>query len=192
MKKLLVIGALGLIALLVVIWWQLHATVEAAPAVAARAPQVATRMMALPVVPRAVAPAVAPAPPAPGKLDPGSDEFFNMFTERVPVFTSKAAMSCYHRGLRRRTMDQSITLTFVDHIKDGEVTVSDVKVKRSTLGDMQLEACMIDAVAHTHWHDDTLPDVTQDDEVAITPERGGKKYMDDDYVGPEAPPNTPR
>ena len=196
--KWLAVGTAGLLVLLAVLWYEMQETpAVAAPAVAAAAapePQAAARAPTKAY--RAIAAiAAAEEQKQSGKVDPASDQFFYRFTEQVPAVVSSAMMQkCYHGGLHRRSRDQLITLDFIDHIKNGEVTVSDVKVKESSLDDPEMEACMVDAVAHSHWHDDSLPDIQQQDEVTLTPERGGKKYMkeDIDYVGPAAPPNTPR
>ena len=85
-----------------------------------------------------------------------------------------------------------MTLEFTDHVVNGEVTITNVRVERSTLTDKTLEACMIKQIAGTHWHDDALPDWTQEDSVVITPERVVHKYNDDDDDGAAAPADTPR
>jgi hypothetical protein len=189
----LLLGALALIALVIVLWMQLNA-----PVAAAEPPPIAPAAAAQP----AVVPAPAPVAQAmakvaakaddgkPKKIDPASDEFFNRFTDVVPVVLSREAMQkCYHGGLHRRDRDQSITIDFVDHIKDGEVTVSNLKIKMSNLNDKELEDCIMSVVAKAHWHDDSLPDTTQDDQFTLNPERGGKKYTKEnlDYEGPMAP-----
>jgi hypothetical protein len=92
-------------------------------------------------------------------------------------------------------MDQWITISFVGHIKNGEVTFSNVRAKESRLDDKELEDCMLAAVTKAHWHDDSLPDVEQyPDETTLNPERGGKKYLHDsrDDNATPAPPDTPR
>jgi hypothetical protein len=128
-----------------------------------------------------------------GKVVIASDEFMRRFTDAAPAKVSGPAMrSCYHGGLHRVGHDALITVDFKETIKDGEVTMSNVHAKESSLGDPELESCMLNAIAHAHWHDDALPDYSQDDEVTITPERVNKKYNPRDYVGPAAPPNTPR
>ena len=194
MRKLLVVGALAVIALLVVVLYGIHAQVDAAPD--ARAPTsapVASRAAPITHAPVEAA-KVATPPDGDGKVNANSDEFFDRFVERQPKVASRAAMTCYRGGAHRRTMDQWIRFSFVGHIKNGEVTFSDVKAKESRLDDKELEDCMLAAVASAHWHDDSLPDVDHyDDETTLNPERGGKKYMhDNDSDATPAPTDTPR
>jgi len=180
MRRLLVVAALGLIALLAFMLHEIRAEVAVTPAaVPSQAPAASPPA---PVTHAAVELAkAATTPPAPDtKVNANSDEFFDRFVERQPKAASRAAMTCYRGGLHRRTMDQWITFSFVGHIKNGEVTFSDVKAKESRLDDKELEDCMLAAVANAHWHDDTLPDVDHyEDQTTLNPERGGKKYMHD-------------
>jgi hypothetical protein len=192
MRKLLVAGALAVIALLVLVLYEIHAQVNAAPVATSPAPAaVASRPAPITHAPVAK---VATAPDGDNKVNANSDEFFDRFVERQPKVASRAAMTCYRRDTHRRTMDQWIRFSFVAHIKNGEVTFSDVKAKESRLDDKELEDCMLAAVAKAHWHDDSLPDVDHyDDEATLNPERGGKKYMhDNDDDATPAPTDTPR
>jgi len=193
--KLVAVGAVAVIALLVLLWYQM----QAGPATAAPSP----KQDVVPVAPRVAAPspalrAIQAVPSAEeeskdGKVAIASDEFMRRFTDVAPRSVSGPAMrKCYHGGLHRKSRDQLITIDFHETIKDGEVTISNVTAKESSLNDPEMQACMLDAIALVHWHDDKLPDYQQDDEVTITPERVNKKYNPRDYEGPEAPPNTPR
>jgi hypothetical protein len=183
MRKLIVIAACAMFALLVGMLREIRAQVDVVP------PQSSATSMATPIGAKPPAPVTqAPSQPdttavvttADAKVNLNSDEFFDRFVERQPKAASRAAMSCYHRGLHRRTMDQWIRFSFVGHIKNGEVTFSDVKAKESRLDDKELEDCMLAAVANARWHDDSLPDVDRyEDETTLNPERGGKKYMHD-------------
>ena len=195
MKKLLVVGGLGLLVLLIVLWHELRAPALAAPIT--KAPDPVTAPVVAPPPPRAALKAAEVAGTAPtedGKVNVNSDDFFDRFIERNPKMVGRAAMTCYRGGLHRRSMDQYITLSFVGRIKNGEVTYTDVKAKDSQLDDKELENCMVAAVAGAHFHDDSLPDVDRyEDTTTLTPERGGKKYMHEknDHA-PPAPPDTPR
>lgn len=194
MRKLLAVGAFAVIALLVFMLHEIRSQVDAAPIAPAPTPA----PVIAPPPPQARTPIKVAAPvPESGsddKVNPNSDEFLDRFIDRQPRMASQAAMSCYHGGLHRRTMDQWIRFSFVGHIKHGEVTFSDVKTQESRLDDKELEDCMLAAVANAHWHDDSLPDTdSYPDQTTLNPERGGKKYLhaaDDD--APEAPANTPR
>jgi hypothetical protein len=194
MRKLLVVGALAVIALLVLVLYEIRAQVDAAPVAASPASaSVASRPAPVAHAPVEVA-KVATTPDGDNRVNVNSDDFLDRFVDRQPKVASRAAMTCYRGGLHRRTMDQWIRFSFVGHIKNGEVTFSDVKTKESRLDDKVLEDCMLAAVATTHWHDDSLPDVDHyEDETTLNPERGGKKYMhDNDDDATPAPANTPR
>ncbi len=200
--KLLVVGALVVIAFLVVLLHELRTPVDAAPAAVpvARSPIApAIASPPPPVEPAHVEPTKAPTAPPPdtdAKVSVNSDEFFDQFIERQPKAASRAAMTCYAGAASHRlTMNQWIRFSFVGHIKNGEVTFSDVKTKESRLDDKELEDCMLAAVASAHWHDDSLPDVDRyEDEATLNPERGGKKYLRDSRNddAPPAPSDTPR
>jgi hypothetical protein len=195
MQKLLAVGALAVIALLVLILHEIRAQVDAAPAAKAPTPAPVIASPPPPVTQPPVKLAnVAPAPDSDGKVNANSDEFLDRFVDRQPKVASRAAMTCYKGGLHRRTMNQWIRFSFVGHIKNGEVTFTDVKTKQSKLDDKELEDCMLAAVASTHWHDDSLPDVDHyEDETTLNPERGGKKYLhDNDDDATPAPADTPR
>ena len=196
MRKWLALAAIAVVALVIALMRELSET----DATAAPAPQIAAVAAPVPAVTvpppvaRAVEKAVA-SEQKPKKIDMASDEFQNRLLEQVPAVVGSAAMRCYHGGLHRRSRDQLITIEFKEKVTNGEVTMSDVHAKESSLDDPELERCMLDKVAKAHWHDDELPDTPPiDDEVTITPERGGKKYTDENrnYVGAAAPANTPR
>jgi hypothetical protein len=193
-RKLLGVGALAVLALLLVVLYEIHARVDASPVVSAPAAPTSSSVHQTTVAPPLKAKQLATVPDGDAKVNVNSDEFFDRFVERQPRMASSAAMSCYRGGSHRRTMDQWIRFSFVGHIKNGEITFSDVKTKESRLDDKELEDCMLAAVAAAHWHDDTLPDVDRyDDETTLNPERGGKKYLhaNDDDATP-APTDTPR
>jgi hypothetical protein len=192
MRKLLVVGALAVIALLVLVLYEIHAQVDAAPVAAS--PASASASAASRPAPIAPVAKVATTPDGDNRVNANSDDFLDRFVDRQPKVASRAAMTCYRGGSHRRTMDQWIRFSFVGHIKNGEVTFSDVKTKESRLDDKVLEDCMLAAVATAHWHDDSLPDVDHyEDETTLNPERGGKKYMhDNDDDATPAPTNTPR
>lgn len=179
MKKLLAAGAVVVLGLLVLIWYQLHAPADAAPAPAPKAE---------------VAPAAAPADRAQGsglaqaaakvaqetgkpkKVDPASDAFFYKFDDLQPAMLTRNAASCYSGGLDRVGRNAKLKLAFKDKIVNGEVTVTDIKVVEDTIHNKQLTDCFIREVENTKWKDDSLPDWVQDDELVIRPERGMKKY----------------
>jgi len=184
MKKLLAIGSAAVLALLALIWYQLHEPAEAAPAPAAKVEQVAQ-----PVSPRAqdqglakVAQQVAATETKPGKVDPASDAFFYAFDDRAPREPQVNAATCYTGGINRVHRNAKLKLFADIVVKDGEVTYQNVKISpESTITDKTLVDCMVKEVGLTHWHDDTLPDYTLPaDEILIRPERGMKKYTAED------------
>lgn len=178
--RLLIVGALALLVVAIVLWHELNAPIAvAAPQPVAPAAQVAAPAVATPMTQAIAKVAVAAAPQQSGKLDPASDQFFYKFTEVAPVVLTREAMrKCYTGGLHRVDRDSSLTLDFTETIKNGEVTVSNIQInKQSTLADKELETCFINVVGKTHWHDDEFPDLSQQDQITINPERSGRKYL---------------
>ena len=112
----------------------------------------------------------------PEKIDINSDAFFIRFDELVPHLTSRNAAKCYTGGLNRVHRNQKVKLAFKDTIKDGVVTITDVRVVETTIHDKALVDCFVREVASTTWTDEGLPDWQQDDELVIRPERGMKKF----------------
>src|SRR5690606_26923845 len=111
-----------------------------------------------------------------GKIDPASDAFTYRFDERVtPELTMRAA-KCYTGGLNRVHRNQKVKLGYNLKIKDGVVTVHDIRVLETTIHDQALVDCFGREVAKTTWRDDQLPDWQQEDELLIRPERGMKKF----------------
>jgi hypothetical protein len=200
MAKWLAAGGVAIVAILLLLWLQMKDDpAPTAHAVAAPAPPAQIAMAA--AKPEPVKPGAAPAtdePPAaappepepkPGKLDPRSDEFFNKFDDVVPNRLTRNAAKCYEGRHGQLHRNQKLSLRFKTKIVNGEVSVHDVTIKESTIGDPALETCFIQAVQRSTWKDDELPDWEQDDELVIRPERGMKKFWQDnvDYVGAEAP-----
>lgn len=198
--KWLAIGAALLVAMLVALWHSVGAT-SAMPASPPPPDEPAPAPTRAPLVARRAAPAPAPAPDepaAPAKLDPMSDEFFNQFIDLVPHRISRDVAECYTKpGLLHR--NQKLVLTFNVQVRDGVVTVHDVRIKpddpsepenhNNTLNNPALESCFIQKVARATWRNDALPDYDWPDELVIRPERGLKKYWKSnlEYVGAEMP-----
>lgn len=179
MGKWLAAASVAVLALLALIWLQIRSpAAEATPV--ARAPQAASAP-----APTAAAPAselaaigqqVAAAQAQSGKLDPASDAFFYKFDEAVPPALTAEAAKCYTGGLSRVHRNQKVKLGYTIRIKDGVVSVADVKVLESTVADKKLVDCFAREVAQVTWRDDELPDWQQEDELVIRPERGMKKF----------------
>ena len=187
MGKWLAVGGVILVALAVFLWLQIKAPTQDATAapVAAKAevaPQAAPAVVdhAKPVDVAAEA-----KPDKPKKLDPQSDAFFYKFDELQPAQLTRAVVHCYTGGLNRVHRNQKLKLKFKDVIKDGNVSVTDVEVVESTLNNPVMERCMVDSVKAAVWHNDELPDWTQDDILVVRPERGMKKFTKEnlDYEG---------
>jgi hypothetical protein len=192
MGKWLAIGVLALIAVLVVMWQQLDSS-SATPvvSVAAQVTVAPEKIAAVPAPAKPAPEAVAePASDKPQKLDPQSDEFFYKHDEVVVPNLMRSAVKCwenidnkanYHRN-------QSMTIRFKQKIVNGTVTIHDLKIDGSTIKDAALEACFVQQIRNTTWHDDALPDWEQEDEITLGP-RTLKKYTREniEYVGPEAP-----
>jgi len=195
-KWLTAIVGVAVLALLLLLKHELGAgdAIAAPSAVAPAAP------VAKAAAPIEVAPAAAPvakttavpqAPEPAKKLDPQSDAFFYKFDEVVPKILTREAASCYEGHAHLANRNVRLKLAFKTQIANGQVTLHDVKVVDSSLGDQALESCFVRKVQDAHWRDDSLPDWTQDDMLVLRPERGMKKYMkenlDYDGDGPTGP-----
>jgi hypothetical protein len=183
MKKLLAIGSLAIIALLVLIWRQLHEPAEAATVPVAKPASFAPPPVSTPHLDPGLAQAaqkVAAATGKPEKVDVASDAFYYAFEDRAPREPQVNAATCYTGGLTRVHRNAKLKLLADIVVKDGEVTYQNVKVSpESTITDKTLIDCMVREVSGTHWHDDSLPDYTlPHDDILIRPERGMKKYTE--------------
>lgn len=128
----------------------------------------------------AIAAQVAAANPQDGKVSPASDEFFHQFYDVQPAILTRNAAKCYAGGLGRVHRNGKVKLRFTNRIVNGEVKVEDVTVsEETTIGDKRLIDCFVREVAATRWRDDTLPDWSGPDELVIRPERGMKKFTDE-------------
>jgi hypothetical protein len=183
MNKLLAAAAIVVGVLVVLLWLELKAPAEAAvapkaaPTPIAVATDVAKQTEQVEVAKRLAAAAKTDD----GKISKASDEFFYRFDDLQPSMLTRNAAKCYTGGLHRVHRNQKVKLAFTNRIKNGEVTVEDVKVVAdgTTIDDAPLVDCFLKAVADTHWHDDSLPDYTAPDELIIRPERGMKKYTEE-------------
>jgi hypothetical protein len=194
-KWLTAIGGALVLLLLIVLKYEMGGDAVASPSAPVAPAPVAAKApieVAMPAPAPAPAPVKPAAPEPPKKLDPQSDAFFYKFDEVVPKRLTREAAACYegHAHLANRNM--RLKVSFKTQIANGEVTLHDVKVVDSSLGDQALENCFVRKISEAHWRDDSLPDWQQDDMIVIRPERGLKKYMKEnleyDGDGPEGPP----
>lgn len=182
MGKFLFAGALALLALVIVLWFQLKAPAEAAPVPAAVPVERAATQApaAMPADLQKKVEQVAAAQAQPEKMASDSDEFFFKFQDVITQVATRNAMACYTGGLRRVHRNQKLKFMVKDVIKNGEVTITDVQLSpESNIDDAELIACMKQEIGKTHWHDDRLPDYTQSDMVLIRPERNVNKFGKD-------------
>jgi hypothetical protein len=177
MSRWLAAGTVVVIALLAMLWLQIRTPAAAPVTVAAKRADVAAPV-AQPAAAglAAVAKQVAVAEAKPHKLDPASDAFFYKFDEQVPPALTAEAAKCYQGGIHRVHRNAKVKLGYTIKIKDGVLSVADVKVVESTVNDKALETCFAREVAKVTWNDDELPDWAQNDELVIRPERGMKKF----------------
>jgi len=86
-------------------------------------------------------------------------KFSEPFWERVDeVYSRKLlgyAADCYEGGKDRK---QKLKVSFKYDIVAGKVSVRDVRMVESTLGDAALEACMVKAIAGASFEDKNMPD----------------------------------
>lgn len=197
MGKWLVGAGIAILVMLVLLWRQLDdssaAPTPAKPTVVAVAEPTPSTPHAAPIAtaPVVEAPVAAPPSEAPKKMDVQSDEFFYKFQEVVPAVLSRNAVKCYEGISKKVHRNQNAVYKFKVKIKDGVVTIKDVAVERSSLGDgnAALETCFLQEIARSTWSDPELPDWEADDQLTISPERGLKKYTREnmEYVGAPAP-----
>lgn len=198
MGKWLAIGGAALLVVLFLMWKQLDSSsaTAAIPEPKAKVPPpqdplAAAKQVAAEERAKAGIVETKPADGKPAKIDPAGDEFFYKFIEVTPAVLSREVVKCYdgRAEAQRLHRNQKLTLEFKIKIKDGEVTISNVREKANTLNDPALTTCFTQAVQRKTWHDDSLPDWEGDDQLVIRPERGLKKYMKSniEYVGAEAP-----
>jgi hypothetical protein len=189
MPKWLSVAGLAVLAVLMVLWRQLHEpAVVAAPQDSRPSPMSSPALAVAPAsVHAAVMPSAAPAaePPTSDKLDVESDAFFYKFQELVPAQLSRNAVKCYEGIAKRVHRNQSLVLKFKTRIRSGVVTIHDVEIEKNTLDDPALAACFIQEVQRSTWTDESLPDWEADDQLVLNPERGLKKYTraNLEYVG---------
>jgi len=188
MGKWLAAGAVGLIALLVLLWMQIRepaAAVSAAPKrEVAQAPAPGAMKTANDLA--KAAELVREAKESGGKIDPASDAFIYHFDEAVPPAITRLAAQCYTGGLNRVHRNQKTKLKFDIAVKSGVVSVSNVRIAETTINDKALNDCFVREAAKATWTDDQLPDWTQkDEELVMRPERGMKKWTQEnlDYEG---------
>src|SRR5262245_53028669 len=148
MGKWLAAGAAFVIALLVLLWMQIR---EPAAAVTPAKPEVAqpaapTEMKTasdLAIAAQKVREAQAHG----DKLDPASDAFTYHFDEVLPPQMTMRAAQCYSGGLDRVHRNQKTKLKFDVAVKNGVVTVTNVKVAESTINNQALNDCFVREVA---------------------------------------------
>jgi hypothetical protein len=175
-KWIATIAGLGIVALAILAWLQLrdtHAAVAAKPPPAPPPPTTPT-----PSQLATLGAQIKEAETTPdGKLSLNSDEFFYKFSEAHTKKLTKLAATCYTGGLSRVGWNDFLRLTLRDKIVKGEVFFTDVKIAPdSTITDQGLIDCFVNQVKNAHWHDDSLPDIDDEDELVLRPERGMKKY----------------
>ncbi len=179
MKKLLIAGALAIVALLVLIWYQLHTPVEiaaAAPAPAAPAAAPAALAPAPSGLQKAVA-KVAAAETKSDKMETDSDEFFFTFQDVVTqVITRNAVSKCYEGGIHSVDRHAKVKFTFRETIKDGKMAVADVKMVESTINDAPMIACFQREIEKSVMENARWPDYDQPDMVLIRPGSNAHKF----------------
>lgn len=177
-KWIAAIAAVGIVVLAIFMWMQLHETpsaIAAKPPVPPATPQTPT-----PTQLAALGAQIKAAETTPdGKLSPNSDEFFYKFSEAHTKRLTALAATCYTGGLDRVGWNEFLRLTLRDKIVNGEVFFTDVKIAESTITNQKLIDCFVRQVQTARWHDDSLPDIDDEDELVLRPERGMKKYSED-------------
>lgn len=184
MKRWVLAGGLLLVAVAAFLLLQLRTPADASTPIAEVARRELPPLPEFPVgrnqAPDSVMAEVEAAPVEDGppqKLDPKSDEFFRRFDDMIAAKLTAEAATCYNGGKER---DQKVKFSFRAVIRDGRVTIRDVKQMVSTMNDPALERCMLEKVAgFAKWKDDAFPDYEMDDEVLIRV-RALKKYKQEE------------
>jgi hypothetical protein len=176
MGKWLAAATVIVLALLALLWIQIREPAAAVSAPTRDVAQAAPTQLSTPNDLAIAAAKVREAQAQGGKVDPASDAFTYKFDETVPPMLTMSAAKCYTGGINRVHRNQKTKLGYKIAIKDGVVSVSDVKVVETTINDQALNDCFVREVAKVTWRDDELPDWAQDDELVIRPERGMKKF----------------
>jgi hypothetical protein len=177
MGKWLAAATVIVLALLALLWIQIREPAAAvAPAAKADVAQASAPAMSTANDLAVAAAKVRAAQAQGGKINPASDAFIYKFDEMVPPMLTMSAAKCYTGGINRVHRNQKTKLGYKLAIKDGVVSVSDVKIVETTINDQKLNDCFVREVAKVSWRDDELPDWAQDDELVIRPERGMKKF----------------
>lgn len=198
--KWLAVAAVVIVAALIFLWKQMGSDSEVIPSATAARPAAAAiattpterareeRVKAAAKLAEEAKEAATVDDGKPKKVDAMSDEFFYKLPERVPKMLGKAAAKCYEGIAKKVHRNENVVFDFKTKVKDGVVTISDVKVNRSTISQTGLQTCFAQEIGRVTWTDDTLPDWEGDDQLTISPERGLKKFMQDnvDYVGEPA------
>jgi hypothetical protein len=180
MKRVVLFGLCLLIAGGVLWFTRSGAAPVEKPALAAAEPEAPALPAPLPPVP------VLPAPDddepslaealGGGRLDPKSDAFRERIEEDIPQHLIGEASRCYKASLHR---DKKIKLEFRLTVADSAVSISDVRVVKSTLEDEGVERCIRDTVASARWRDEEMPDYESDEELFIRM-RGFAKFVNKD------------
>lgn len=182
MKKLLAILAVVILVVLVLLWRELGAS-DPAPEAAKPAPpvQVAAAPKAAPATTPKAAVVEPPVEtkPASDKMDPSSDEFFYQHDEVVIPIMMRQAVQCWEALSPTKRAEfhrnQSMVAKFKQRIRNGVVTIHDLEVERSSIGDAALEACFVQKLRGATWSNPRLPDWDQEDTIKLGP-RTLKKY----------------
>lgn len=194
--KWLAVAAVVIVAAMILLWTQMGSDSEVIPTATAAKPVAAMattpterareeRVKAAAKLAEEVKAETKVDDGTPEKVDPMSDEFFYRLNERVPKMLGMAAAKCYEGIAKRVHRNESVVFDFKTKVKDGVVTISDITVNRSSISQPALQTCFGQEIGRVTWKDDTLPDWEGDDQLTISPERGLKKFMQDNinYVG---------
>jgi hypothetical protein len=190
MGKWLAAGSLALVALLVLLWYEIHSPIDAAAAAPAKAEPVAPAPA--PPPPTGLAKAaqqVAQAETKSEKMTTDSDEFFYAFQDVITQVATRNAMGCYTGGIRSLDRNAKVKFEMKDVIKNGVVSLADIKVVESTINDPELIECFKRELAKTTMQNARFPDYAQPDMVLIRPGRNvnkfGKEAMEYQGSGPD-------
>ncbi len=98
------------------------------------------------------------------KLETTSDEFSDRIDVGIPDHFRAQMAACERDGV---DPNAKITISYMLHIEDDVISASTVTIENSTLGNSELEQCMLVAVQDTRWIAEDMPNFSEEQDVFV-------------------------
>ncbi len=98
------------------------------------------------------------------KLETTSDEFSDRIDVGIPDHFRAQMAACERDGI---DPNAKITIRFMLHIEDDVISASTVTIENSTLGNSELEQCMLIAVQDTRWIAEDMPNFNEEQDIFV-------------------------